>query len=163
MTHTRLAVCAEPVLARVCPAGFLTKVASHCACCFVGACSLCACTRAPQAQGHTHACRHGHEAPVDGQPVCPCFLGLVWDAFPLQIQPMSFISLSPGSHCLASVFDVVHEVTELDSKDPQHLALLARPELGITFTKLQAWTLTQWVAGPFFLFLFFLPSLKCRQ
>lgn len=30
----------------------------------------------------------------------------------------------------------------MDSKDSAHLALLARPELGITFTKLHCWTLT---------------------
>ena len=32
----------------------------------------------------------------------------------------------------------------MDSKDSAHLALLARPELGITFTKLHCWTLTDY-------------------
>ncbi len=30
----------------------------------------------------------------------------------------------------------------MDSQDSAHLALLARPELGITFTKLHCWALT---------------------
>ena len=32
----------------------------------------------------------------------------------------------------------------MDSSDSDNLALLARPELGITFTKLKVWTLTQY-------------------
>ncbi|XP_066603379.1 enolase-phosphatase E1-like isoform X1 [Prorops nasuta] len=44
---------------------------------------------------------------------------------------------------LASVFSLVQEVNVLDSKDKANLALLARPELGITFTKLHCWRLTQ--------------------
>ena len=31
----------------------------------------------------------------------------------------------------------------LDSGDAAHLALMARPELGVTLTKLHCWTLTQ--------------------
>lgn len=38
---------------------------------------------------------------------------------------------------------MVAEVAPLDSKDAAHLALLKRPELGQTFTKVQVWTLTQ--------------------
>jgi len=38
----------------------------------------------------------------------------------------------------------VQEVNVMDSADTAHLALLARPELGITFTKLHCWTLTQY-------------------
>lgn len=45
---------------------------------------------------------------------------------------------------LSSVFSVVMEVNVLDSKDEANLALLARPELGITFTKLHCWRLTQY-------------------
>uniref|UniRef100_A0A8C5LZH1 glycogenin glucosyltransferase n=1 Tax=Leptobrachium leishanense TaxID=445787 RepID=A0A8C5LZH1_9ANUR len=45
---------------------------------------------------------------------------------------------------LAHVFDVVVEVSTLDSADSVRLSLLKRPELGITFTKLQCWTLTQY-------------------
>ncbi|XP_031842223.1 glycogenin 1 isoform X2 [Nomia melanderi] len=44
---------------------------------------------------------------------------------------------------LSAVFSVVMEVNVLDSKDEANLALLARPELGITFTKLHCWRLTQ--------------------
>lgn len=36
------------------------------------------------------------------------------------------------------------EVNVLDSKDEANLALLARPELGVTFTKLHCWRLTQY-------------------
>lgn len=32
----------------------------------------------------------------------------------------------------------------LDSQDSAHLALLSRPELGVTFTKLHCWRLTQY-------------------
>ncbi|XP_039276547.1 glycogenin-1 isoform X5 [Nilaparvata lugens] len=45
---------------------------------------------------------------------------------------------------LSAVFNVVKEVDVLDSKDTANLALLARPELGITFTKLHCWRLTQY-------------------
>ncbi|XP_053562413.1 glycogenin-2 [Bombina bombina] len=45
---------------------------------------------------------------------------------------------------LNSVFDETIEVDTLDSADSVHLSLLKRPELGITFTKLQCWTLTQY-------------------
>lgn len=44
---------------------------------------------------------------------------------------------------LAAVFNVVQEVNILDSKDEANLKLLKRPELGITFTKLHCWRLTQ--------------------
>ncbi|RZF46156.1 hypothetical protein LSTR_LSTR012137 [Laodelphax striatellus] len=45
---------------------------------------------------------------------------------------------------LSAVFNVVKEVDVLDSRDTANLALLARPELGITFTKLHCWRLTQY-------------------
>ncbi|KAK0090748.1 hypothetical protein PV325_006307 [Microctonus aethiopoides] len=45
---------------------------------------------------------------------------------------------------LNAVFSVVKEVNVLDSKDEANLALLARPELGITFTKLHCWRMTQY-------------------
>lgn len=44
---------------------------------------------------------------------------------------------------LNDVFDIVKVVDVLDSKDEAHLALMKRPELGVTFTKLHCWTLTQ--------------------
>lgn len=44
---------------------------------------------------------------------------------------------------LEATFNVVVEVNVLDSKDAANLALLSRPELGITFTKLHCWRLTQ--------------------
>lgn len=45
---------------------------------------------------------------------------------------------------LAQVFDEVLEVDILDSADLVRLSLLKRPELGVTFTKIQCWTLTQY-------------------
>lgn len=44
---------------------------------------------------------------------------------------------------LKDVFDVVELVNVLDSKDAANLAVLKRPELGVTFTKLHCWNLTQ--------------------
>nr|XP_046238085.1 glycogenin-2 [Scatophagus argus] len=45
---------------------------------------------------------------------------------------------------LKNVFDEVIAVDVMDSKDLVHLSLLGRPELGITFTKIHCWTLTQY-------------------
>lgn len=50
----------------------------------------------------------------------------------------------PMKHQLSNVFDEVFDVNILDSKDKKRLALLERPELGITFTKLQCWTLVKY-------------------
>lgn len=59
------------------------------------------------------------------------------------------VLITPGvtesmSSRLAEVFDVVQTVNVLDSKDAANLAVLKRPELGITFTKLHCWNLTQY-------------------
>ncbi|XP_025028472.1 glycogenin-1 isoform X1 [Python bivittatus] len=45
---------------------------------------------------------------------------------------------------LEKVFDEVKLVNVLDSGDSAHLALLKRPELGVTLTKLHCWELTQY-------------------
>ncbi|CAN9498085.1 unnamed protein product [Ophioblennius macclurei] len=45
---------------------------------------------------------------------------------------------------LWKVFNHVAVVDIMDSEDCLHLALLGRPELGITFTKIHCWTLTQY-------------------
>ncbi|KAK5875105.1 hypothetical protein CesoFtcFv8_027630 [Champsocephalus esox] len=45
---------------------------------------------------------------------------------------------------LQSVFDEVITVDVMDSEDRVNLSLLGRPELGITFTKIHCWTLTQY-------------------
>lgn len=45
---------------------------------------------------------------------------------------------------LNNVFDEVITVDVMDSGDRLHLSLLGRPELGITFTKIHCWTLTQY-------------------
>lgn len=45
---------------------------------------------------------------------------------------------------LSNVWDHLEIVDILDSQDTANLALLARPELGITFTKIHCWTLTQY-------------------
>jgi glycogenin len=43
----------------------------------------------------------------------------------------------------SSPFDMVKLVDVLDSGDTANLSVLKRPELGITFTKLNCWKLTQ--------------------
>ncbi|VDN13151.1 unnamed protein product [Dibothriocephalus latus] len=50
---------------------------------------------------------------------------------------------------LAEVFDHVELVDVLDSKDELNLALLSRPDLGVTFTKLHCWRLTQYSKAVF--------------
>ncbi|XP_062270642.1 glycogenin-2 isoform X1 [Scomber scombrus] len=47
-------------------------------------------------------------------------------------------------HTLEEVFDEVIVVDEMDSEDHLRLSWLGRPELGITFTKIHCWTLTQY-------------------
>ncbi|EEB16143.1 hypothetical protein Phum_PHUM407280 [Pediculus humanus corporis] len=49
----------------------------------------------------------------------------------------------PMREQLQTVFDVVKTVDVLDSKDEAHLALLQRPELGVTFTKIHCWRMTE--------------------
>ncbi|XP_026147665.1 glycogenin-1b isoform X1 [Mastacembelus armatus] len=45
---------------------------------------------------------------------------------------------------LERIYDEVRLVDVLDSGDTAHLAMMKRPELGITFTKLHCWTLTHY-------------------
>ncbi|XP_023235671.1 glycogenin-1-like [Centruroides sculpturatus] len=45
--------------------------------------------------------------------------------------------------CLSLKFDIVREVDLLSSGDDAHLSVLERPELSVTFTKLQCWRLIQ--------------------
>ncbi len=47
-------------------------------------------------------------------------------------------------HRLERVWDELVLVEELDSCDSEHLSLLTRPELGVTFSKIHAWRLTQY-------------------
>lgn len=63
--------------------------------------------------------------------------GLRW------ILLLLFILLFLFREQLRSIFNVVVEVNILDSKDEANLRLLQRPELGVTFTKLHCWRLTQ--------------------
>ncbi|XP_035610960.1 glycogenin-2-like isoform X3 [Oncorhynchus keta] len=51
---------------------------------------------------------------------------------------------SQARAALGHVFDQVLVVDLLDSGDQAHLSWLGRPELGVTFTKLHCWTLTQY-------------------
>ena len=44
---------------------------------------------------------------------------------------------------LEELFDVVTVVDLFNSNDTANLALLTRPDLGVTFTKLHCWRLTQ--------------------
>ncbi|XP_072034069.1 glycogenin-1-like isoform X2 [Amphiura filiformis] len=50
----------------------------------------------------------------------------------------------PMRQQLSLVYDDIRQVDPLDSHDEAHLALLTRPELGITFSKLHCWRLTQY-------------------
>ncbi|XP_039992711.1 glycogenin-1a isoform X2 [Xiphias gladius] len=50
----------------------------------------------------------------------------------------------PCRDALRSVFDEVCVVDIMDSGDTTHLALMKRPDLGVTFTKLHCWTLTHY-------------------
>lgn len=52
--------------------------------------------------------------------------------------------VSVSSLSLEDVFDEVIVVDMLDSRDRTHLFWLGRPDLGVTFTKLHCWTLTQY-------------------
>ena len=45
---------------------------------------------------------------------------------------------------LAETFDLIENVDVLDSQDTTNLALLTRSDLGVTFTKLHCWRLTQY-------------------
>uniref|UniRef100_A0A0A9XQS4 glycogenin glucosyltransferase n=3 Tax=Lygus hesperus TaxID=30085 RepID=A0A0A9XQS4_LYGHE len=62
-----------------------------------------------------------------------------------QLAVLITPGVSPAMReALSSAFDVVKEVDVLDSQDAANLALLARPDLGVTFTKLHCWNLTQY-------------------
>ena len=50
----------------------------------------------------------------------------------------------PMKNQLEETFDQVVDVSLLDSKDQVNLALLERPELGVTFTKLHCWCLVHY-------------------
>lgn len=50
---------------------------------------------------------------------------------------------------LEEAFDEVVDVDPLDSGDTPHLALLERADLGVTFTKIRCWTLTQFSKAVF--------------
>lgn len=50
---------------------------------------------------------------------------------------------------LWKVFDDVSEVNVLDSGDEENLALIQRPDLGVTFTKLHCWRLLQYSKAVF--------------
>ncbi|XP_036410303.1 glycogenin-1a isoform X2 [Megalops cyprinoides] len=50
----------------------------------------------------------------------------------------------PTREVLRNIYDEVRLVDVLDSGDTAHLALMKRPDLGVTFTKLHCWTLTHY-------------------
>ncbi|KAM6976856.1 glycogenin-1b [Aplochiton taeniatus] len=50
----------------------------------------------------------------------------------------------PCQIVLKRIFDEVRVVNVLDSGDTAHLAMMKRPDLGVTFTKLHCWTLTHY-------------------
>ncbi|XP_030623475.1 glycogenin-1b [Chanos chanos] len=50
----------------------------------------------------------------------------------------------PSREVLRQIYDEVRLVDVLDSGDTAHLAMMKRPDLGVTFTKLHCWTLTHY-------------------
>ncbi|KAI1707889.1 glycosyl transferase family 8 domain-containing protein [Ditylenchus destructor] len=62
---------------------------------------------------------------------------------PLHIMYTSGVS-PPLKEQLLATFDASNEVNVLDSNDSENLALIGRPDLGVTFTKLHCWRLTQY-------------------
>lgn len=50
---------------------------------------------------------------------------------------------------LAKLFNAITEVDVMDSRDEANLAMIKRPELGVTFTKLTCWTLVQYTKAVF--------------
>ncbi|CAJ1082007.1 glycogenin-1b isoform X1 [Xyrichtys novacula] len=50
----------------------------------------------------------------------------------------------PCQCVLKRIYDEVRVVNVLDSGDTAHLAMMKRPDLGVTFTKLHCWTLTHY-------------------
>lgn len=54
------------------------------------------------------------------------------------------VALCPIRSVLKNIFDEVRVVDVLDSGDTAHLAMMKRPDLGVTFTKLYCWTLTHY-------------------
>ncbi|KAG7263541.1 hypothetical protein CRUP_018484 [Coryphaenoides rupestris] len=50
----------------------------------------------------------------------------------------------PCRSVLESLYDEVRVVDVMESGDTAHLALMKRPDLGVTFTKLHCWTLTHY-------------------
>ncbi|XP_062325140.1 glycogenin-1a isoform X1 [Osmerus eperlanus] len=60
---------------------------------------------------------------------------------------VALIGLQVAEPCrtvLSSLYDEVCVVDILDSGDAAHLAMMKRPDLGVTFTKLHCWTLTRY-------------------
>ncbi len=68
---------------------------------------------------------------------------------------LPFVDRPSRNHCslldvavcrrqLKDVFDRIVRVEPIESGDTARLDLLGRPELGITFTKLRVWTLTEY-------------------
>lgn len=56
---------------------------------------------------------------------------------------------TPLRNQLHAVFTNASLVNVLDSNDQENLALIGRPDLGLTFTKLHAWRLTQYEKAVF--------------
>lgn len=56
----------------------------------------------------------------------------------------AFFNIYFVRNVINEVFDHVELIDVLDSNDAANLALLERPELGVTFTKLHCWRLLQY-------------------
>uniref|UniRef100_A0A8C1B8S4 glycogenin glucosyltransferase n=1 Tax=Cyprinus carpio carpio TaxID=630221 RepID=A0A8C1B8S4_CYPCA len=88
-------------------------------------------------------CSLGHMCPISQgttcfiQPVLYCELS----DFRGKLNEM-FVNIFRA--VLHEIFDEVRLVDVLDSGDTAHLAMMKRPDLGVTFTKLHCWTLTHY-------------------
>ncbi len=69
--------------------------------------------------------------------------GIKWHEVCLEFQLIAYRA------ALEECFDHIELVDVMDSNDAENLALLKRPELGMTFTKLHCWRLTQYEKAVF--------------
>jgi len=85
-----------------------------------------------------------NEAYANGALVLAASLRKVGTKFDSVILITKEVSESPLNEVLQQMFTKVQLVNVLDSQDSANLALLKRPELGVTLTKLHCWTLTEY-------------------
>ena len=67
---------------------------------------------------------------------------IIWCTY--EIHSLDRFFLLHYRNRLSMLWDELVVIEELDSRDVENLALLSRPELGVTFTKFHAWRLTHY-------------------